>query len=265
VASFTASPTTGTIPLNVAFNGSASSDVDGSIASYAWNFGDGATATDAVTGHTYTAAGSYTATLTVTDNLGATGSKSTTITVTKPNVPPTAKITTDKTSGYAPLAVNFSGTGSTDSDGTIASYAWTFGDGGTSTKATVAHTYSAVGTYTASLKVTDNGGATATTSVTITVTQNPAKVLKVASITLSRVSSSGRYVTKAVVKIVDGTGKVVSSVKVTGKFTGPVTGTVSGTTGTAGTVTLQSARYGGAATATFTVTGVTKSGYVYQP
>ena len=87
-----------------------------------------------------------------------------------PNVAPTAKITTDKTSGYAPLTVNFSGTGSGDSDGTIASYGWTFGDGSTSTAATVAHTYSAAGTYTATLKVTDNLGATATSTVTITTT-----------------------------------------------------------------------------------------------
>jgi PKD repeat protein len=267
LAAFTATPTSGDIPLAVAFDGSASYDPDptGSVASYAWAFGDGGTATGASATHTYTTAGTYTATLTVTDDLGATGSKSATITAMGPNAAPTAKITTNKTSGYAPLAVNFSGTGSSDSDGAIASYSWTFGDGGTSTAAAVAHTYSAVGTYTATLKVTDNLGATATTTVKITVTQDPAKILKVASITVTRVVSSPGYKTKAVVKIVNGNGVVVSGVVVTGKFTGPVTGTVSAKTNASGLASLQSARYTAATTATFTLTGVTKSGYVYQP
>ena len=267
IAAFTATPTSGDIPLAVAFDGSSSSDSGGTILSYAWTFGDGGTATGptATTTHTYLTAGVYTATLTVTDDLGATGSKSATITAKGPNVAPTAKITTDKTSGYAPLAVNFSGTGSSDSDGTIASYSWTFGDGGTSTAATVAHTYSAVGTYTATLKVTDNLGAIASTTVKITITQDPAKVLKVASITVTRVVSSPGYKTKAVVKIVNGNGAVVSGVVVTGKFTGPVTSTVSATTKSSGLATLQSARYTATTTATFAVTGVTKSGYVYQP
>ena len=269
IAAFTATPTTGYIPLAVAFDGSASYDPDptGSIASYAWTFGDGATATGptATASHTYTKAGTYTATLTVTDDLGATRSKSATITAKGPNAAPTAKITTDKTFGYAPLAVNFGGIGSSDSDGTIASYSWTFGDGGASTAATVAHTYSAVGTYTATLKVTDNLGATASTTVKITVTQDPAKVLRVASITVTRVVSSPGYKTKAVVKIVNGNGTVVSGVVVTGKFTGPVTSTVSATTKTSGLANLQTARYTAATTAIFAVTGVTKSGYVYQP
>jgi PKD repeat protein len=65
----------------VAFNGSASSD-DGSIASYAWTFGDGTTGTSAQPTHAYAAAGTFTATLTVTDNLGLTNSASATVTIT---------------------------------------------------------------------------------------------------------------------------------------------------------------------------------------
>ncbi|MEO7276162.1 MAG: glycoside hydrolase family 44 protein, partial [Vicinamibacterales bacterium] len=73
VARITATPTTGTAPLSVAFNGASSSDADGSIGSYAWVFGDGGSGTGATATHVYQAAGSFTARLTVTDNLGATG------------------------------------------------------------------------------------------------------------------------------------------------------------------------------------------------
>jgi PKD repeat protein len=89
------------------------------------------------------------------------------------NQPPTAVMSATPNSGYAPLLVNFSSAGSTDPDGTIASYAWTFGDGGTGTGVTTSHTYQSVGNYTAVLKVTDNQGATGTMSVPISVTADP--------------------------------------------------------------------------------------------
>ena len=82
VAAFTASPTSGTVPLAVSFNGTSSYDPDGQIAAYAWNFGDGSIGTGPAINHTYSATGQFTATLTVTDNKGATGSKSVTITTT---------------------------------------------------------------------------------------------------------------------------------------------------------------------------------------
>ena len=62
------------------------------------------------------------------------------------------------------------GAGSADSDGTIASYAWTFGDGGTATGATANHTYAAAGTYPVTLTVTDNGGLTGSSTQNVTVT-----------------------------------------------------------------------------------------------
>jgi PKD repeat protein len=89
------------------------------------------------------------------------------------NQPPTAVASATPTSGIAPLAVNFSGANSSDSDGTIASYSWVFGDGGTGTGVAPAHTYQNIGNYTAVLTVTDNQGATATASVGISVTTNP--------------------------------------------------------------------------------------------
>lgn len=80
VASFTSSCT----DLSCAFDGSGSSDPEGSIASYAWNFGDGSTGTGSAPSHLYPATGSYSVALTVTDGAGATGSTTRTVTVTNP-------------------------------------------------------------------------------------------------------------------------------------------------------------------------------------
>lgn len=83
-----------------------------------------------------------------------------------PNAAPTASFTSSTTG----LTANVNASGSTDSDGTIASYAWNFGDGTTATGVTASRTYAAAGNYTVSLTVTDNGGARATTTRTVTVT-----------------------------------------------------------------------------------------------
>ncbi len=82
---------------------------------------------------------------------------------------PVAKAAADKTSGTAPLTVNFSSAGSSDPDGDPITFSWTFGDGGTSTAANPSHTYSANGSYTATLTVRDSTGKTATASMRITV------------------------------------------------------------------------------------------------
>jgi PKD repeat protein len=89
------------------------------------------------------------------------------------NQPPVAVAGATPASGYAPLAVSFTASGSNDPDGTIASYSWSFGDGGTATGATASHTYQNPGSYTAVLTVTDNLGATGTASVPINVTPDP--------------------------------------------------------------------------------------------
>lgn len=160
-------PSSGKQPLLVSFSSAGSSDPDGTIAGYNWDFGDGSPnkATASAT-HTYTAAGSFTATLTVTDDFGATDT-STVVTTVTANVAPTAVATATPVAGARPLIVNFTGSGSSDSDGNIASYAWDFGDGGTSSVTNPSHTYAA-GNYSATLVVTDdNGVASAPASVAI--------------------------------------------------------------------------------------------------
>ncbi|MGI5391144.1 carbohydrate-binding protein [Streptomyces sp. CA-251251] len=82
---------------------------------------------------------------------------------------PVAQAKANTTSGKAPLAVAFSSAGSSDADGDALSYAWNFGDGATSTAANPSHTYTTNGRYTATLKVTDSTGKSATASVQITV------------------------------------------------------------------------------------------------
>jgi YD repeat-containing protein len=157
---------TGVTGTAVSFNGSSSSDPDGTIAGYSWNFGDSNSGSGATPTHTYATAGTYTVTLTVTDNLGATNSASTTATIS--NRAPVANAGGSYT-GVTGTAVSFSGSSSSDPDGTIASYAWTFGDSNSGSGATPTHTYATAGTYTVTLTVTDNLGATNSASTTATI------------------------------------------------------------------------------------------------
>ncbi|MCW2527231.1 MAG: hypothetical protein JWM76_2091 [Pseudonocardiales bacterium] len=98
--------------------------------------------------------------------------RATTTAPAAPNVLPTAAFT----SSVSGATASFNAGGSSDSDGTIASYAWTFGDGTTGTGVTTSHAYTVSNTYTVTLTVTDNRGGTGSTtgSVAVTVPAGPA-------------------------------------------------------------------------------------------
>jgi len=88
-----------------------------------------------------------------------------------PNQKPNASFTCSPTSGDSPLVVAFDAGATSDSDGTVLVYAWSFGDGSSGSGATTSHTYSTTTTrtYTARLSVTDNDGATDSTTRAVTV------------------------------------------------------------------------------------------------
>jgi PKD repeat protein len=109
------------------------------------------------------------------------------------NQPPVARATATPGSGTAPLAVAFDGRTSSDPDGSIASYAWAFGDGGSATGPTTSHTYPNAGTYSTRLTVTDNQGATNSTTLSIVVAAGPTPPAAPANLSAS--VGSGRVVT----------------------------------------------------------------------
>ncbi len=170
-ATFTFSPPNPAVNGWVNFDASASSDPDGSIVSYAWTFGDGGTSNAGPNAwHPFGASGTYTVTLTVTDDKGGTNSTSRTVQVGATNLPPTAAFSFSPTNPAVNGWVNFDASASSDPDGLIASYAWNFGDGGTSNAGpTEWHPYQAPGSYVITLTVQDDDGATNSTSRTIVV------------------------------------------------------------------------------------------------
>ncbi|PKK85266.1 MAG: hypothetical protein CVT48_06205, partial [Thermoplasmata archaeon HGW-Thermoplasmata-1] len=169
VADFMYSPVNPTTSDTVQFT-DASTDIDGTITAWAWNFGDGSTSAQQSPTHKYAKTGTYTVTLKVTDDAGGTDTVSKAIAVA--NVPPIADFEYSPSNPTTANTVQFTDK-STDSDGTIVSWTWDFDDGNTSAQQNLTHKYAKAGTYTVALKVTDDVGGTHTVSKDIAVANVP--------------------------------------------------------------------------------------------
>jgi PKD repeat protein len=139
-----------------------SDDEDGSIASWQWDFGDGATSSERNPSHSYASAGTYQVLLLVTDDDGAADTKAHSVRAEAPppppsNKPPKAEFDVE----CSDLTCTFLDE-SEDEDGTIVSWQWSFGDGATSSEQNPVHTYATKGHRDVLLTVTDNQGATDT-------------------------------------------------------------------------------------------------------
>jgi polysaccharide biosynthesis protein PslG len=167
VASMTLSASSGVAPLPVTANTSGSTGT--SITSRVITWGDGTSSTTSSTAsHTYSAAGSYTATLTITDSTGRKSTTARSVSVT--SGAPVAQLSVSTLSGYAPLKVTASNSGSYDPNGTITYYTINFGDGTIiANTGSVTHTFKTRGTYRILLWVKDNSGLTAKADKYITV------------------------------------------------------------------------------------------------
>jgi len=191
---FTFTPANPQVGEQVSFDASGSFDPDGTITQYSWDF-DGNGTTDAQgqrVNHTFFNASMFTVRLTVTDNLGATTSTAQNIQVRSvpTNQLPTVNFSFSPTNPQVGQQVSFDASGSFDPDGTITQYSWDF-DGNGTTDAQgqrINHTYLAASTEIVRLTVTDNSGATASTTQNIQVRFAPVNQPPVATFTFSPTS-----------------------------------------------------------------------------
>ncbi len=262
-----AEPASGPPPLDVTFSADGSYDPDGALGNIRWQFHDGSVYWGSTAYYTYQQAGTYQVTLTVWDSRNATDTDTLTVYVGQTNQAPVAVASANPTSGVAPLAVNFSSAGSYDPDGTISSYAWAFGDGGTSSQPNPSHTYTNAGTYQATLTVTDNQGATDSESVTITVSPPgcTSNCLRSTAINLTYTVQGNRVNVTGLVKVRTETGAVVpgATVYVTWTLPDGTSPAQSAATNTTGLARFKARSVHG--TYTLTITNIAKTGYTFDP
>ena len=144
---------------------------------YAWNFGDGSTASGSLNPtHAYQNPGTYTAELTVTDALGIPAFSPVAVTVN--DVPPKVSFTDPPETAGTPVSFTASATDISPADQAAGfTYSWNFGDGGTGTGASTSHTFAAAGTYTVTATATDEYGLSGTASGTVSITSSTSPML----------------------------------------------------------------------------------------
>ncbi len=195
-----------------------------------------------------------------TDSAGQTASDSISVNVDNVNDTPSASFT------YAcsGLTCDFDGSGSSDPDGTISSYAWDFGDGNTGSGVTVSHTYAAGGTYTVTLTVTDDDGATDSQSQDVSVSES-ADTLHVGDLDGNGINDGSTWTAEVVITVHDADHNAVADASVSGEWSGGASGTASCITDANGqcTVTVSGIpkRSG---TVTFTISDVAHSSLTYD-
>ena len=178
-ARFTFAPASPAVNQAVAFDATTSSDPDaGDTLTYAWTFGDGATATGATASHTYTAAGPFTVTLTVDDSKGGANSTTQTVTVTggsgePTNRAPSAAFTPSASQALTGVSITLDASASSDPDGDALTFAWSFGDTTNGAGVSTTKAYPSAGTFTITLVVSDGRGGSSSTTREVTISAQP--------------------------------------------------------------------------------------------
>lgn len=177
-------PEKGAIGETLSFDASASSDSDGKITAYNWRFSDGTEKRGALVSHAFKSAGMHSATVEVVDESGLSNSSKSLKKSFKINAAPVPSF-----SYKTPVSTldnnRFSAAKSSDSDGKIIAYEWSFGDGQTASGLNATHTYSAPGTYSVQLTITDDSGTksqTASLTQQIRVNKPPVPVFSAAAV-----------------------------------------------------------------------------------
>jgi PKD repeat protein len=176
-----------------------------------------------------------------------------------PNQPPVASFSY----GCTQLACTFNGTASTDADGTVASYAWSFGGDGSGAGAQPSHTFSAAGTYGVTLMVTDDKGATGSVTQQVTVSAAQSGTTSIGGLTSSASARRGGWTATVTISVVDGQLAPVSGATVSGGWsTGAGTSCITGASGTC-SVSLNVNKK--TASVSWTLTGLTHATLTYDP
>jgi PKD repeat protein len=238
------------------YDASGSADPDGTIASYEWTFGDGATLSlpsgATTTTHTY-GTGTFTVQLVVRDNAGASATASATVQTV--NHPPVAAFV-NTCDG---LRCAFDASTSSDPEGRpLRYYVWNFGDGSGSTGTATQHIYTAPGTYRVVLTVADDGDQTATVESTIAVQRGAMHVGDLDG--TSTQGAKGSSIANVTVVVHDGNHQRITSAYAWGRWSSGEAGAC--TTDATGQCTLSTAVKGTAAT--FTIQTLEHPAYVYR-
>ncbi len=256
-----ASPNPAMLGQSVNFT-TAASDANSDTLTYVWNFGDGATASGASATHAYAAAGNFTASVTVTDGHGGTGSATLALTINA--APPQAPAISSATSASGTVGSAFTYViSASNSPTSFNATGLPTGLSVNTASGVISGTPTTAGTSSVSLSATNAGGTgSATLSLVINPATSPGKSLHVSNIAMKLAGTRSKSAS-ATITIVDGSGTLISGANVTGTWSGLTTATVSTKTTTAGTIKFTSAKSTAAGTFTFTVTGVSLSGYTY--